>query len=141
MLHAYDVLYYTLLDTRQTPKLNITDNEASTTLKRLLQKDRAVAQLAPPHSHKRNSVERAIHNFMNDFVSGLASVDNNFPIYLWCRMVKQSYITINSLITLITNPRLSEYKIYIYIIFGKYFSDTIWIKLITVQWGTYYVFG
>ena len=78
-------------------------------MKRLLQENRAVVQLAPPHIHRRNSVECAIRNFKNNFVSGLESVDNNFPIYLWCRMVKQLEITINLLRTLITNPRLSAY--------------------------------
>ena len=40
---------------------------------------------------------------------GLSSVDNNFPIYLWCWIAKQAETTINLLITSITNPRLSAY--------------------------------
>ena len=41
-----------------------------------------VVQPAPPHIHRMNTAERAIHTFKNHFVAGLASVDNNFPIYL-----------------------------------------------------------
>ena len=68
-----------------------------------------MAQLLPPHSHKRNSAEHTICTFKNHFVVGLASVDNNFPIYLWCQILKQAEITINLLITSGTNPGLLVY--------------------------------
>ena len=70
---------------------------------------RTVVQLAPPHIHRRNAAERAICTCKNHFVAGLSSADNNFPIYLWCWMVKQSEITINLLRTSRINPRLSDY--------------------------------
>ena len=50
----------------------------------------------------------------------LASVDKTFPIYLWCRMVKQAQITINLLRTSRTNPRLSAYAQ----IFGQFDFNT-----------------
>ena len=68
-----------------------------------------MSQLAPPYSYSINAAERAICTFKNHFVAGLASVDNNFPIYLWCQIVKQSEITIHLLRTSRTNPRLSTY--------------------------------
>ena len=43
MLRAYDVLYNTLENTGQAPKLIITDNEASTAFKKSLQKIITVA--------------------------------------------------------------------------------------------------
>ena len=60
MLHAYDVLYYTLENGGNAPKLNITDNEASSALKKMLQKRITVVQLAPPYTHRRTSAEHAI---------------------------------------------------------------------------------
>ena len=48
----------------------------------MLQKRETVVQLAPPHSHIRNAVERAIQTFNNHFVAGLASVDKTNLIYL-----------------------------------------------------------
>ena len=67
-------------------------------------------QLSPPHIHRRNSPDRAIHTFKNHFVDGLASVDNNFTIYMWCRKVNQAEITMNLLLTSRTNPRLSAHE-------------------------------
>ena len=82
MLHAYDVLYETLKNAGHAPKLYILDNELSTEFNQLLQKERTVVQPAPPHIHRINTAECAIQTFKNHFVAGLASVDNNFPIYL-----------------------------------------------------------
>ena len=94
MLRAYDVLYDTI---------------------------KIVVQLAPTHSHRINSAELAIRTSKNNFVTGLAPVDNNFPMYLFFRIVKQSEISINLLRTPRTNPRLSAYAQ----ILGKfYFIET-----------------
>ena len=68
-----------------------------------------VVQLEPPHNHRINTSERDIQTFKNNFVAGLAPVDNIFPIYLWFQMVKQAEIKINLLITSRTNSRLSVY--------------------------------
>ena len=65
-------------------------------------------QLSPPHILKRIAVEHAIHTFKTPFVAVLASVDNNFTIYLWYQIVKQAEITINFQQTSRTNPRLLE---------------------------------
>ena len=59
-------------------------NESSTALKILLKKSKTVIQLAPPHTHIKNVPERAIRTFENHFVVGLALVENNVLIYLWC---------------------------------------------------------
>ena len=61
-------------------------------------------QLAPPHIHRRNAAERDICTLKNHFVSGLAPLENNFTIYLWCRKVKQAGIKMNLLLTSRTNP-------------------------------------
>ena len=96
------------------------DNEASTSFKGLLQKMRKVVQLAPPHSHRRNTVECA-NAHLNFFVAGLASVDSNFPICLWCKLLKKEEITINLLKTSRTNPRSS---VYVQIFGAFYFNAT-----------------
>ena len=70
---------------------------------------RIVVQLAPPHSHRINSAECAIHTFNNHFWAGLASVENNFPIYLYCLIAKQAEITINLLKTPSKKPRSLAY--------------------------------
>ena len=65
MLRAYDVLYNTLENAGQAPRLNIMENGESTELAKLLQKIITVVQLAPPHSPRRNSKEHAICTFKN----------------------------------------------------------------------------
>ena len=42
-------------------------------------------------------------------MAGLASVDNKFPIYLWCWIVKQAEITISIVVISRTNPGLLAY--------------------------------
>ena len=108
-LRAYDLLCGKLDTTVHAQKFNIMDNKASKSIKRLLQKSKTVVQLAPPHIHRRSAAKRAIRTFKNNFVAGIASLGNNFPIYLWCPIVKQSEITINLLHISRTKPILLAY--------------------------------
>jgi hypothetical protein len=64
-------------------------------------------QLVPPHCHRRNAAERAIHTFNSHFVAGLASVDPYFPLHLWDRLLPQEEMTLNLLQTSIQHPQLS----------------------------------
>jgi hypothetical protein len=56
-------------------------------------------QLVPPHCHRRNAAERAIRIFIEHFVAGLFSVDPDFPLHLWDRLLPQAEITLNLLRT------------------------------------------
>jgi hypothetical protein len=47
-------------------------------------------QLVPPHYHRRNAAERVVRTFKEKNVSGLASVDPDFPLHLWDRLLPQS---------------------------------------------------
>jgi hypothetical protein len=47
-------------------------------------------QLVPPHCHRRNAAERTIGTFKEHFVAGLSSVDLNFPMHLWDRLLPQA---------------------------------------------------
>jgi len=53
--------------------------------------------LYPPHVHRRNAAERAIRTFKNHFVAGVSSVDPNFPLKLWDRLLPQAIRTLNML--------------------------------------------
>jgi hypothetical protein len=61
----------------------------------------------PPHYHRRNAVECAIRTFKEHFVAGISSVDPNFPLHLWDRLLPQAEITLNILRTSILHPQLS----------------------------------
>jgi hypothetical protein len=64
-------------------------------------------QLVPPHCHRRNATERAICTFKEYFVAGLASVDPDFPLHLWDRLLPQVEITFNLLRKSRQHPQLS----------------------------------
>jgi hypothetical protein len=64
-------------------------------------------QLVPPHCHRRNAAERAIRTFKEHFVAGLSSVDPAFPLHLWDRLLPQTEITLNLLLTSRLHPQLS----------------------------------
>ena len=64
-------------------------------------------QLAPPNMHRTNAAEKAIDTWKCHFISGLSSVDPNFPMHLWCRLIHQATTTLNLLRPSRINPRLS----------------------------------
>jgi hypothetical protein len=72
---AYDSIHQELTVKGFKPKLQILDNEASTTLKNFFTANDIAYQLVPPHCHLCNAAERAIRNFKEHFVAGLSYVD------------------------------------------------------------------
>ena len=66
-------------------------------------------QLVPLHLHRRNSAERTIQTFKNHFIARLASVNKNFPVHLWCRLLPHCLLTLNLLCPSQINPKLSAY--------------------------------
>ena len=63
------------------PKRHILDNEASKEFQTEIKKQ-CKLQMVPPDTHRRNIAERAIQSFKNHFISILAGVDPDFPIFL-----------------------------------------------------------
>jgi hypothetical protein len=66
-------------------------------------------QLVPPGIHRRYAAERAIRTFKNHFIAGLCSVDKNFPMHLWDRLLPQAEITLKLLHGPRINPKLSAW--------------------------------
>ena len=67
-------------------------------------------QFTPPHIHQCNAAECTICTFKNHFISGLCSVDKNFPLHLWCCLLDQAELTLNMLHTSRINPNLSAHE-------------------------------
>jgi hypothetical protein len=89
------------------PKLQTMDNEASSALKHYFPENDMIYQLVPPHFHRRNTVEHEIRTFKEHFVAGLSSLDPDFPMHLWDRLLPQTEITLNLLRTSRLHPQLS----------------------------------
>ena len=97
ILQAYKMGHAQLCATGCKPKLQCLDNEASRALQEFLTNENVDFQLVPPHLHHRNAAERAIRTFKNHFIAGLCSMDRDFPIHLWDRLVPQAELTLNLL--------------------------------------------
>jgi hypothetical protein len=64
-------------------------------------------QLVPPHNHRRNAAEKAIGTWKDHFIAGLSSLDPNFQMHFWCRLIPQATTTLNLLRQSHINPQLS----------------------------------
>ena len=79
------------------PNTYVMDNEISDGLIAALEKNQTTYQLVPLYTHRRNLAERVIQAYKNHFKSGLASIDPNFPLSEWDRLLEQANITLNLL--------------------------------------------
>ena len=74
MLRSCDVINEILKNMGQASQLNIMDNEAYTSLKRLYTKSRALVQLDPPHTHRRDEKKMIMRqSFGSDLFSDVFS--------------------------------------------------------------------
>jgi hypothetical protein len=85
------------------------DNECSAILKEYMTAQDVEYQLVPPGVHRRNAAERAIRTFKNHFIAGLCSVDKDFPLHLWDRLLPQALLSLNLLRGSRLNPKLSAH--------------------------------
>lgn len=121
LIDAFNKLTNILISKGMQPKFQILDNEASAELKQAINKQKIKFQLAPPNIHRRNAAERAIRTFKNHLIAGLASVDPDFPMHQWDKLIDQAVITLNLLRPARLNPALSAYAY----LFGQFnFSAT-----------------
>lgn len=111
ILAAFQVLHARLVTAGLRPQLQRLDNECSTAHKKFLHDSDIDFQLLVPSRllHRRNAAERAIRTFKNHFIAGLCSVDKNFPLHLWDKMLPQAELTLNLLRGSRINPKLSAH--------------------------------
>ena len=66
-------------------------------MKTIFKETQVEYQLVPPHIHKRNVAERAIHIYKNHIITGLYTCDPKFRSREWDRILPQFNMTINLL--------------------------------------------
>ena len=72
------------------------DNEILREIQDLLdQAMGATVELAPPHLHIHRTVERAMRAAKNHLITMLSRSHGNFPLSMWCHLLKQDEITLN----------------------------------------------
>ena len=79
--------------------------------KRYIREQDATIQLVERDNHRANAAEHAIQTFKNHFITGLATVDKNFPIQLWDELIPQAQDTLNLLRTSRVNKHLPAYAV------------------------------
>ena len=91
------------------PKTYVLDNEKSKDLIDSFANHKINYQLVAPYRHCKQA-ERAILTFKEHFKTCLATVDPNFPLSEWDRLIPQTNITLNLLRNARVNPKLSAYS-------------------------------
>jgi hypothetical protein len=109
IVRAVDLLIQSLIIRGLRPSLQSLENEASFSLKIYLAKQGIDYQLAPPNIHRWKNAEMAIQTFKNHLIARLCSVDPNFLLNLWDKLLPQAKITLNILRESRINPRMSSY--------------------------------
>ena len=93
------------------PILHVMDNECSKLIQEHIQNSHVTLQLVEPNQHRVIAAERAIQTFKNHFIAGLCTVDNKFPMQLWCDLLPRVEMTVNLLRQAQTNNKLSAYTV------------------------------
>ena len=86
---AWQSIHLRLSELAASPNTRILDNEASQDLKLAMTKHKTDCQFVPPHTHRANSAERAIQTFKAHFTAELSSLDPDFPVSEWDRLLDQ----------------------------------------------------
>ena len=93
------------------PTLNVIDNGLSKAVQNYITSQNVGCLLDEPNNHIVNVAKRAIQTFKNHFISGLWSIDADFPLQLWCYLLYQAEITLNLLQTSQLDPTKSAYEV------------------------------
>ena len=99
----------TLTTREHQPNIHILDNEASSSIKQGLIKNKIKHQLVPPHLHRRNEAKRAIQKFKAHFITCLCIANPKYPAKEWDSFLPQENLTLNLLRNFCLNPKLSSY--------------------------------
>ena len=106
---AWESTHKMLIQQGSPPDLHILDNECSQDVKDAFAKYNIAFQRVPPKEHRANAAERAIRTFKNHFTSILCTVDSNYPMSEWDRLLPQAIMTLNLLRSSRTQPSLSAH--------------------------------
>ena len=66
-------------------------------------------QLVNPSIHRANNAERSIQTFKNYFIDVMCSIDKDFNLQLWDRLLQQVTSSLNFLRKSKTLPHISAY--------------------------------
>jgi hypothetical protein len=87
------------------------DNETNRVIAAISRECGVHIQYAPPGNHRANAAERAIQTWKDHFISVLSTVDPDFPMEAWDKLVPQAELTLNLLRASTLNPDISAWAL------------------------------
>jgi len=115
MVAAYQKSIDRLKKAGMEPKMHILDNEISREFKEAIENNNMKYQLVPPNDHRHNVAEKAIQTFKDHFVGVLCGTGENFPMQLWCQILRPAEAQLNLLRKSRVDPTKSAYEV----LYGK----------------------
>jgi hypothetical protein len=110
----YTRAYGDLLDFFAERKKKVTviklDNEKSAEVEDMFRLRDTEYAYVPPGNHRTLKAERAIRAAKNHILAMLCTADDEFPMYLWDKVLPQAELTINHLRECKSNPAVSAYE-------------------------------
>ena len=97
MKRVYEKTYNRLEARGLKPTMNILDNEASSLICTYLTNSKVNYQKVPPHCHQANAAERATERGKHHLIAGLSSLDEEFPMNQWDKLIPQGEESLNML--------------------------------------------
>ncbi len=90
-------------------KKQVLDNECWEAMKACIKENDMDYKPVPQGQHRQNQAEQAIQTFKAHFISILAGVNDEFPLSLWCHLLKPTELTLNLLRQSRVAPKISAF--------------------------------
>ena len=97
LLQAFTKIHTYLTESGLKPKWQRFEIECPASLKSYMEREKIQYQLVPLQIHRRNLIENTNGTFKDHFITGITSVDQKMPLYLWCRLLPLAFMTLNIL--------------------------------------------
>ena len=107
--NAWEKLYQQLTQHGHKMSNFMLDNEFLQDPKKSFKKYNIDYQFVPPHIHRANAAERAVHTFKSHFLAGLSSCNPLFPIGKCDCLLDQAELILNYLRTARCYPQQSSH--------------------------------
>ena len=109
MILAYQTLVDRLKEKGLHPEMHLLDNECLKEMRVAITGNYMKYQLMPPNDHRLNIAEKGIQVFKDHFVSVLCGTDDNFPLQLWCQILRHAEHQLNMLQNSRVTPSVSAF--------------------------------
>ncbi len=97
MIRAYQKIINRMKAAGLGLKKQVLNNKCLVAMKACIKENNMNYELIPPGQHRQNQAEQAIQTFKAHFIFIQASVNDKFPLLLWCHLLKPTELTLNLL--------------------------------------------